>query len=67
MALTIILACAATLLVVSALALALSGSSLGRIVVYGASLIVAVIGLTAALVQLLGPGADEVLTLPASS
>src|SRR3990170_8141742 len=64
MALTIILACAATLLVVSALALALNGSSLGRIVVYGASLIVSAVGLTAALVQLLGPGPDEILTLP---
>src|SRR3990170_7750260 len=64
MALIIILACAAALLVVSALALALHGSSLGRIVVYGASLIISGVGLTAALVQLLGPGPDEVLTLP---
>src|SRR3990170_5403265 len=64
MALTIILACAAALLVVSALALALNGRSLGRIVTYGASLIISVMGLTAALVQLLGLGPDEILTLP---
>ncbi|HZJ12884.1 MAG TPA: hydrogenase 4 subunit B [Methyloceanibacter sp.] len=64
MALTVILACAAALLVVSALALALNGSSLGRIVVYGASLIISAAGLAAALMQLLGPGPDEVLTLP---
>ena len=64
MALTIIRSCAAALLIVSALSLALHFSALGRIVVYGASLIVSAVGLTAALVQLLGPGADEILTLP---
>src|SRR3989337_976844 len=64
MTLTVILACAAALPVVSALALALHGSSLGRIVTYGASLIISVVGLTAALVQLLEPGPDEILTLP---
>src|SRR3972149_8136179 len=64
MTLTVILACVAALLVVSALSLALHGSALGRIVPYGASLIIAVAGLAAALVQLLGPGPDEILTLP---
>lgn len=67
MALTIILACVAALLVVSALALALNGNSLGRIAVYGGSLIVAAVGLTVALVQLLGPGPDEALPCPLGS
>ena len=64
MALTIILAGVAVLLVVSALSLFLHHSPAGRIVVYGASLIVSGAGLVAALAQLLGQGPTEVLTLP---
>ena len=54
MALTILLVCAAILIVLSALSLALHRSALGRVVVYGGSLLVSLAGLAAALVQLLG-------------
>ena len=64
MALTVILADAAILLVVSALSIFLHTSAAGRIVVYGASLIVSGVGIVAALMQLLGQGPTEVLTLP---
>jgi formate hydrogenlyase subunit 3/multisubunit Na+/H+ antiporter MnhD subunit len=64
MALTIILVCAAILLIVAALSLALYASPLGRFVVYGGALIVALTGLAVGLAQLLGQSAGESLTLP---
>ena len=64
MALTIILFGAAALLVVSGLSLFLHRAAAGRIVVYGASLIVAGLGIATALTQLLGQGPSETLTLP---
>ena len=64
MALTILLVCAAILIVLSALSLALHRSALGRIVVYGGSLLVSLAGLAAALAHLLGQAPDEALTLP---
>ena len=64
MAITIILFGPAVLLVVSALSLFLHKSAIGRILVYGASLIVSGAGIVAALTQLLGQGPTEVLTLP---
>ncbi len=64
MALLVFLSCAALLLVLSALSLALHASSLGRIFVYGGSLLISLAALSAAFAQLLGQRADEVLTLP---
>jgi formate hydrogenlyase subunit 3/multisubunit Na+/H+ antiporter MnhD subunit len=64
MALTIILVCAAALLLISALSLPLHASPFGRIVVYGGSLIVSLAGFFVGLTQLLGQGADETATLP---
>ena len=64
MALTIILFGPAVLLFVSVLSLFLHKSAAGRIVVYGASLIVSVVGIVVALIQLLGQGPTDVLTLP---
>ena len=64
MALTIILVCAAVLIALSALSLALHRSALGRVVVYGGSLLVSLAGLYAGLTQLLGQAPDETLTLP---
>ncbi len=64
MALTIILVCAAILIVLSALSLALHRSALGRIVVYGGALIVSLAGLYAGLAHLLGQATDEIMTLP---
>ena len=64
MVLTIILFGAAALLVVSALSLFLHASAAGRIVVYGASLLVSGVSMVAALTQLLGQGPTEILTLP---
>ena len=64
MALTILLVCAAILIVLSALSLALHRIALGRIVVYGGSLLVSLAGLAAALVHLLGQAPDQALTLP---
>jgi formate hydrogenlyase subunit 3/multisubunit Na+/H+ antiporter MnhD subunit len=64
MALTIILVCAASLIVLSALSLALHRSALGRIVVYGGALIVSLAALAAALAHLLGQAPDEAMTLP---
>ena len=64
MALTILLVCAAILIVLSALSLALHSSALGRVVVYGGSLLVSLAGLAAALFHLLGQAPDQALTLP---
>jgi formate hydrogenlyase subunit 3/multisubunit Na+/H+ antiporter MnhD subunit len=64
MALTILLVCAAILIVLSALSLALHRSALGRIVVYGGALIVSLAGLYAGLAHLLGQAPDQALTLP---
>ena len=64
MALTILLVCAAILIVLSALSLALHRSALGRVVVYGGSLLVSLAGLAAALAHLLGQAPDQALTLP---
>ena len=64
MALNLILLCAAALLIISALSLALHRSTLGRVVVYGGSLIVSAVGLGVGLAQLLGQGPDQSLTLP---
>src|SRR5581483_3543269 len=64
MALLVFLSCAALLLVLSALSLALHASSLGRIFVYGGSRLISLAALSAAFAQLLGQRAGEVLTLP---
>ncbi len=64
MALTFILLCAAVLLIISALSLALHRNALGRMLVYGGSLLVSAVGLGVGLAQLLGQGPDESLTLP---
>ena len=64
MALTILLVCAAILIVLSALSLALHRSALGRVLVYSGSLLVSLAGLAAALVHLLGQAPDQALTLP---
>src|SRR5512134_775469 len=64
MAVPVILACAAALIVVSALTLALSRTGLGRILVYGASLIVSVTALAVSVAVLLGPGPEEAVILP---
>ena len=64
MALTIILYSAAVLLLVSALSLFLHNRAAGRVVVYGASLLVSGAGIVVALMQLLGQGSTESLTLP---
>jgi formate hydrogenlyase subunit 3/multisubunit Na+/H+ antiporter MnhD subunit len=64
MTLAVVLAIAAALLSVSALSLALLGTALGRILVYGISLTLAGIGLAAALGALIGQVPTETLTLP---
>jgi len=64
MALTIILYSAAILLIVSALSLFLHNRAAGRVVVYGTSLLVCGAGIVVSLVQLLGQGSTESLTLP---
>ena len=64
MALTIILLGTAVLLLVSAFSIVLHRLAAGRIVLYGASLIVSVVGIAAALMHLLGQGAPELVTLP---
>jgi len=64
MTLVVVLAIAAALLIVSALSLALLGTALGRILVYGISLTLAGIGLAAALGALIGQVPTETLTLP---
>src|SRR6476469_1625682 len=64
MTLAVVLAIAAALLIVSALSLALLGTALGRILVYGISLTLAGIGLAAALGALIGQVPTETLTLP---
>jgi formate hydrogenlyase subunit 3/multisubunit Na+/H+ antiporter MnhD subunit len=64
MALTVILADTAILLVGSALSIFLHKSATGRILVYGASLIFSGAGIVVALMQLLGQGSTESLTLP---
>ena len=64
MALTIILYSAAVLLIVSALSLFLHNRAAGRVVVYGTSLLVCGAGIVVSLVQLLGQGSTESLTLP---
>jgi hypothetical protein len=64
MALTLILLCAAALLVISALSLILHSSALGCMGVYGGSLTVSAVGFGAGLAQLLGQGFGESLTLP---
>ena len=64
MALTSILYSAAVLLIVSALSLFLHNRAAGRVVVYGTSLLVCGAGIVVSLVQLLGQGSTESLTLP---
>jgi formate hydrogenlyase subunit 3/multisubunit Na+/H+ antiporter MnhD subunit len=64
MALTIILVCAAFLIVLSLLSLALHRSALGRIVVYGGALLVSLAGLYAGLAHLIGQAGDETAILP---
>jgi hydrogenase-4 component B len=64
MALTITLYGVAVLLVVSVLSLFLHASPSGRVIVYGVSLIVSVLGLVVALAALLGQAPTEILTLP---
>jgi hydrogenase-4 component B len=64
MALTVLLACAALLPMLSALSLGLHGRFLGRIFIYGGSLILSLAALAVVLAQLLGQRADEALTLP---
>jgi formate hydrogenlyase subunit 3/multisubunit Na+/H+ antiporter MnhD subunit len=64
MALTLILASALAFLVLSALSLALPARPLGRILVYGGSLVVAGAGLAVALNALLGRTPAETLILP---
>ena len=64
MALTFTLSCAAALIVISALSLALGHGAAGRIVVYGGALLVSTTGLAVGLAQLLGQAPDESLTLP---
>ena len=64
MTLAVVLAIAAALLIVSALSLALLGTALGRILVYGISLTLAGIGLAAALGALIRQVPTETLTLP---
>ena len=58
MALTIILFGPAVLLFVSVLSLFLHKSAAGRIVVYGASLIVSVVGIVVALIRASRAGTD---------
>jgi hydrogenase-4 component B len=64
MALTLILASALAFLVLSAFSLALPARPLGRILVYGGSLVVAGAGLAVALNALLGRTPAETLILP---
>ena len=64
MALLVILACTAVLIALSALALILHATAVGRVVVYGGSLLAATAGLIAALSALLGQTAIETLVLP---
>jgi formate hydrogenlyase subunit 3/multisubunit Na+/H+ antiporter MnhD subunit len=64
MALSVLLACAAALLIVSALSLTLKRGPLGRVIVYGGSLIIALTALGGALAKLLGQRVDEALILP---
>ncbi len=64
MALTLILLCAAAFIFLSALSLALRDNALGRVAVYGGSLIVSAIGLGVGLTQLLGQSPSDSLTLP---
>jgi hydrogenase-4 component B len=64
MALTTILVCAAVFLILSALSLATHRTALGRIVVYGGSLIVSLMGLAVGVAQVVGSAADETLMLP---
>jgi formate hydrogenlyase subunit 3/multisubunit Na+/H+ antiporter MnhD subunit len=63
MALTIVLVCAAILMVLAAFSLVLHRSALGRIVVYGGALLVSLAALTAALTHLFGQTPDQALTL----
>jgi len=64
MALTIIIVCAAVLIVLSALSLPVHRSPLGRILVYGGSLLVSLTSLAVALAHLLGQAPHQALTLP---
>jgi hydrogenase-4 component B len=64
MALTLILASALAFLVLSALSLALPARPLGRILVYGGSLVIAGAGLAVALNALVGQAPAETLILP---
>ncbi|HEX2446766.1 MAG TPA: hydrogenase 4 subunit B [Methyloceanibacter sp.] len=64
MALTVILAGVALLLSISAFSIVVHRNTAGRVVVYGASLIISVVGLLVATGALLGQGSTEVLTLP---
>ena len=64
MTLTIVLVCAAVLLVLAPLAVALGRSRAATPFVYGASMFVSAVSLVAALAHLLGAGASESITLP---
>jgi formate hydrogenlyase subunit 3/multisubunit Na+/H+ antiporter MnhD subunit len=64
MALTVILAGVALLLSISAFSIIVHRNTAGRVVAYGASLIISVVGLSVAIGALLGGGPTEVLTLP---
>ncbi|MFZ3359979.1 MAG: hydrogenase 4 subunit B [Xanthobacteraceae bacterium] len=64
MTLTIVLGCAAALLVLAPLAVALGRSIAATRLVYGASMVVTAISLAAALAHLLGAAAPEAVTLP---
>jgi hydrogenase-4 component B len=64
MTLTMLLACAAALLLLSPLSLLSDNRSLGRILVYGGSLAISTMAVAIALVQLLSQQPDEALTLP---
>ena len=64
MTLTIVLGCAAALLVLAPLAVALGRSIAATRLVYGASMVVTATSLAAALAHLLGAAAAEAVTLP---
>jgi len=64
MALPAVLASAAALIVVSALGMIAARMALGRILVYGLSLILSAAALAVSLAALLAQGADQTVTLP---
>src|SRR5262245_9715550 len=64
MALPVILASAAALIFISAVGLVLSRAAAGRVLVYGASLILSAAALAVSVTALLTQGQEQVLTLP---